>query len=64
MKRQVIKNSIIVVGLFLLGLILRINLLIPAILATLFIYLEVWKRQKLCDCRFLHLIFLFMLIFA
>jgi hypothetical protein len=64
MRRQVIKNSIIVVSLFLLSLILNIDLFIPIILATLFIYLELWKNRHPSDCRLLHLILLYLIIFA
>ena len=64
MRKQVIKGSIAIVGLFLLSPILDVNLLIPVILVALFVYLEVWRKQKSCDCRFLHLILLFLLIFA
>ncbi len=64
MRKQVIKNSIAIVALFLLSGILKINLLIPIILSTIFVYLEVWKKQKPWDYRFLHLILLFLIIFA
>ena len=64
MRKQVIKSSAAIVGLFLLSPILNVNLLIPIILIVLFIYLEVWRKQKFCDCRFLHLILLFLIIFS
>ena len=64
MKRQVIKNSIAVIALFLLSPVLNINLLIPLFLTTIFIYLDVSKRQNPSDCRFLHLCLLFLIIFT
>ncbi|MBL7081953.1 MAG: HDIG domain-containing protein [Candidatus Omnitrophica bacterium] len=64
MKKQVIKNSIAILVLFPLSFILNISVLIPLVLATIFIYLEVWRKQRSWDCRFLHLILLFLIIFA
>ncbi|MFH1339370.1 MAG: HDIG domain-containing metalloprotein [Candidatus Omnitrophota bacterium] len=64
MKKQVIKNSVVVAGSFLYCLVLNINLLIPLILVSIFIYWEAWKERKPADCRFLHLSLLFLIIFA
>jgi hypothetical protein len=64
MKSQAIRNSIVILALFCLSLILDINLLIPVILTTIFIYSEVWRRQSSSDFRFLHLSLLFLIIFA
>ena len=64
MRKQLIKNSIAIASLFSLSLILNINLLIPVVLTTIFIYLETWAKQKPCDCRFLHLVLLFLIIFT
>jgi putative nucleotidyltransferase with HDIG domain len=64
MTKQVIKNSIAIISLFLLSLILDINLLIPTILAIAFIYLDTWYKQKTRECRFLHLALLFLIIFT
>jgi len=64
MREQAIRNSVAIVVLLLLGVILNINLLIPLILIVIFIYLEVWKKQRPWDCRFLHLILLFSIIYV
>ncbi len=63
MRKQVIKDNIVIVVLFLLSLILNINLLIPTVLAAVFIYLKLWKKQEPGDYRFLHLILLFLIVF-
>lgn len=64
MKRQVAKNSVIVAGLFLYCLLLGINLLIPLVLTSIFIYWHAWKKRKPEDCRLLHLSLLFLIIFT
>ncbi|MFH1678327.1 MAG: HDIG domain-containing metalloprotein [Candidatus Omnitrophota bacterium] len=64
MKRQIIINSIYILALFILSAILDFNLLIPMMLAVIFIYLEVWKKRMASDARFLHLVLLFLIIFA
>ncbi|MFH1578266.1 MAG: HDIG domain-containing metalloprotein [Candidatus Omnitrophota bacterium] len=64
MKARIIKNSISIILLFLLSFILNLNLIIPLILVTIFIYLEVWGKHKNSPCRLLHLLLLFLVIFA
>jgi len=64
MRKQVLKNSIAIAALFAPSIILNINLLIPTMLATVFFYLEVWKRKKPCDCHLLYLSMLFLIIFT
>jgi hypothetical protein len=64
MKKQVAKNSVIVAGLFLYCLLLGIDLLIPVVLVSIFIYWQAWKKRKPEDCRLLHLSLLFLIIFT
>ena len=64
MKKQIIRNSIAIVALFVFGFILNVNVLIPLMLTAIFIYLELWKRQKVWDFRYLHLSFLFLIVFT
>lgn len=63
MKKQTIKDSIIIIYLFLISLFLGISLLIPAVVACAFLYLELWRRQKTQDFRLIHITFLFLIIF-
>jgi len=64
MRSQVIKNSVSILALFALCIALNINLLIPLILTGVFMCLDIWKKQKVSDCRFLHLCLLFLIIFT
>jgi putative nucleotidyltransferase with HDIG domain len=64
MKKQAIRDSVAVIYLFLISLLLEINLVIPLVLGAVFVYLELWRRQKPQDFRLLHLLLLFLIIFT
>jgi putative nucleotidyltransferase with HDIG domain len=64
MRNQVIKNSVSILALFALCLALKINLLIPLVLTGVFMCLDIWKKQRASDCRFLHLCLLLLIIFT
>lgn len=64
MKKQIVRDSLVIAGLFLFCLTLRINLLIPTVLSVIFIYARVWAGRRPKDYRLLHLCLLFLIIFA
>ncbi len=64
MKKRVVRNSIAIAVLFLPSFILGINLLIPTIITTIFVYMEAGRPKKAYDCKILHLSLLFLIIFA
>ncbi len=64
MKTRIIRDSVAIIALFLLSLVPGINIFIPLVLTTIFIYVEAWKGQQAWDSRFLHLILLFLVHLA